>query len=215
MVDTSGFSGHRQGWDFDSLEGADIDDFFDAVEADEMVDAEDHDEALEAWRTDAVDGEEVAAGLTREQLRSAAHELFGRLDEILTQMLRKRRGDANEPIKVPGAMIAGLGCALGLPSFASGSKMAKQLGCTRAGVNIYKVEYAERLGLVSESQARRARSCFFARLRHLRGEQPKNGQEQIHRPMPDKEKPEVRSWLETLTPEEREQARLALKGKTA
>lgn len=214
MIDFTGYGGHRKGWNFDAMEGMGADDFYDAIEDHEEhqeagMDGDDA-EALDAWRADTEEGEEIAAGLTRSQLRDAARELFGRLDEIMARMLSRKRGDTDGPLKVPGAMIAGLGCALGLPSFSSGARWAEKVGCTRASINVYKVEFSEKLELVSSCQARRARSCLFARLRHLRGQRPKNGPEQIHHPAPDREKPEVREWLESLGPAERETALAAL-----
>jgi hypothetical protein len=222
MIDFTGYGGHRSGWNLDAMEGADAEDFLDEVEADEQADGdEDHEQALEAWRQaqNEDSGDELECGLTRHQLRVAAKVLFSGLAEVMQGILCKSRGRGGEGVErrsgalVSGSQIAGLAVALQLPGFERGAKVAKRIGVTRASVSVWSAEFGRKLGVTSEQSARKQRDGVLARARVKAGLKPKVG-EVIHAfTVADRERPETKAWLETLEPEEREQARLALKGR--
>jgi hypothetical protein len=224
MIDISRFGGHGGGRNMDSFEGADAEDFLEALEADEQADGdEDHEAALASWREaqEQDGGDELECGLTRHQLRTAAKVLFSGLAEVMQGILGKARSRGSDGEErrsgalVSGSQIAGLAVALQLPGFEKGSKVARKIGVTRASVSIWSAEFGRKLGVTSEQSARKQRDGVLARARVKAGLKPKVG-EVIHAfTAADRERPETRKWLESLPPDQREQARLALKGKVS
>jgi hypothetical protein len=222
MIDFTGYGGHRSGWNLDAMEGADMDDFFDEVEADEQADGdEDHEQALEAWRQaqNEDSGDELPCGLTRHQLRVAAKVLFSGLAEVMQGILGKARSRGSDGEErrsgalVSGSQIAGLAVALQLPGFEKGSKVARKIGVTRASVSIWSAEFGRKLGVTSEQSARKQRDGVLSMARTKAGLKPKVGPVIHAFTVADRERPETKAWLESLTPDQREQARLALKGR--
>lgn len=225
MIDFSGYGGHRGAWDFERTEGADIEDFLDEVEADELADGdEDHEGAVAAWREAQEEdgGDELECGLTRSQLRTAARVLFGGLSEVFDDILRVSRkrlsqdgtaGSRNGAV-VSAAMVAGIACALSLPRYERSSTVARSLRVTRAGVSLYAAKFGRMLGTTSEQSARKQVGGILSMARVKAGMGPRCEQV-IHRTTAEelREKPETREWLESLAPEEREEARRALRGR--
>ena len=199
-----------------------MDDFFDEVEADEQADGdEDHEQALEAWRQaqNEDSGDELPCGLTRHQLRVAAKVLFSGLAEVMQGILGKARSRGSDGEErrsgalVSGSQIAGLAVALQLPGFEKGSKVARKIGVTRASVSIWSAEFGRKLGVTSEQSARKQRDGVLSMARTKAGLKPKVGPVIHAFTVADRERPETKAWLESLTPDQREQARLALKGR--
>jgi hypothetical protein len=228
MIDFSGFGGHRMGRDVDTYEGGDIEDFYDQVEADEddeyTGDIEDGGEALEAWREAQEEdgGDELECGLTRSQLRTAAKTLFGGLSEIFSDVLkfsRRRKskdgGEEGSGAVVSAAMVAAVAVALELPRYEKGAKVAKYLQVTRAGISIHAARYGRLLGVTSERSARKQVEGVLAMARSKAGLKPRVGPVLHAFTVEDRESPETREWLESLSEEEREEAKRALRGKVA
>jgi len=223
MIDISRFGGHRSGWNLDAMEGADMDDFFDEIEVDEQADGEDHEEALASWREaqDADGGDELPCGLTRSQLRTAARVLFSGLGEIFNDVLKYSHGRTSKDgtgIKngavVSAAMVAAIAVALELPGYQRGAVVAKSIKVTRAGISIHAAKFGRMLGTTSEQSARKQVGGIMARARGKAKLPPSKGGEPIHTfSALDRERPETRKWLESLPPDQRELARLALKGR--
>jgi hypothetical protein len=223
MIDFSRYGGHRGGRDLDTYEGTDGDDFLDEVEADELADGdEDHEAALDHWREAQEEdgGDELECGLTRSQLRVASKVLFGGLAEIITDILQRSKnriskGGAVHGCLVSGSQLAGLAVALQLPGFEKGAAVARRINATRAGVSIWSAEYGRRLGVTSEASAKKQREGVLAMARSKAGLKPKVGPVLHAFTVEDRESPETREWLESLSEEERETARRALRGKVA
>jgi hypothetical protein len=222
MIDTTGFGGHGGGRDMDSFEGADAEDFLEALEADELADGdEDHEAALDHWREqqNADADDELECGLSRAQLRTAAKVLFSGLAEVMQGILGKARSRGSDGEErrsgalVSGSQIAGLAVALQLPGFEKGSKVARKIGVTRASVSIWSAEFGRKLGVTSEQSARKQRDGVLSMARTKAGLKPKVGPVIHAFSAVDRERPETKAWLETLEPEERELARRALKGR--
>ena len=212
----------------DTFEGGGEDDFFDQIEADEddeyTGDIEDGGEALDAWREaqDADGDDELPCGLTRSQLRTAAKTLFGGLSEIFNEVLRYSRrrkskdgGEEGSGAVVSAAMVAAIAVALELPGYEKGARVAKYLQVTRAGISIHAARYGRLLGVTSERSARKQVEGVLAMARSKAGLKPKVGPVLHTFTVEDREKPEVREWLDSLPEEEREEARRALRGKVA
>jgi hypothetical protein len=225
MIETSRF-GHGGGWDFERHEGSDIEDFLDEVEADELADdGEDHEGALDAWRQAQEEdgGDELECGLTRAQLRTAAKVLFGGLSEVFDEVLRVSRkrlsqdgtaGSRNGAV-VSAAMVAGIACALSLPRYERSSTVARSLKVTRAGISLYAAKFGRILGTTSEQSARKQVGGIMAMARVKAGMKPRVGPALHTFTVEDREKPEVREWLESLPEEERVEAKRALRGRVA
>jgi hypothetical protein len=228
MIDFSRYGGHRGGRDLDTFEGGDIEDFYDQVEADEddeyTGDIEDGGEALEAWREQQEDGDdELECGLTRAQLRTAAKVLFSGLSEVCDNILRVSRkrlsqdgtaGSRNGAV-VSAAMVAGIAVALQLPRYEKSANVARSLRVTRAGVSLYAAKFGRMLGTTSEQSARKQVEGVLAMARSKAGLKPRVGPVVHAFTVVDRESPETREWLESLAPDEREEARKALRGKVA
>jgi len=228
MIDFSRYGGHRGGRDLDTYEGGDIEDFYDQIEADEddeyTGDIEDGGEALDHWREqqDEDGGDELPCGLTRSQLRTAAKTLFNGLGEIFNEVLRYSRrrkskdgGEEGSGAVVSAAMVAAIAVALELPGYEKGAKVAKYLQVTRAGISIHAARYGRLLGVTSERSARKQVEGVLAMARSKAGLKPKVGPVVHTFTVEDREKPEVREWLESLAPEERDEAKRALRGRVA
>jgi hypothetical protein len=213
------------GWNFEMTEGSDEEDFLEALEADELADGdEDHEAALASWREaqEQDGGDELPCGLTRHQLRVAARVLFGGLSEVFDDVLKLsqnrpfrdgKAGSKNGAI-VSAAMVSGIAVALSLPGYEKSANVARSLRVTRAGVSLYAAKFGRMLGTTSEQSAKKQMSGIMARARVMAKLPPSKGGEPIHTfTMMDREKPETKAWLESLPPEEREQARRALKGR--
>ena len=214
------------GRDVDTYEGTDGDDFLDEVEADELADGdEDHEGAMAAWREaqDADGGDELECGLTRTQLRTAAKVLFSGLSEVFDDILRVSRkrlsqdgtaGSRNGAV-VSAAMVAGIAVALSLPRYERSANVARSLRVTRAGVSLYAAKFGRILGTTSEQSARKQVGGIMAMARVKAGLKPKVGPVVHAFSVEDREKPEVREWLDTLPEDERETAKRALRGRVA
>jgi hypothetical protein len=210
----------------DTYEGGDIEDFYDQIEADEddeyTGDIEDGGEALDHWREqqDEDGGDELPCGLTRSQLRTAAKTLFNGLGEIFNEVLRYSRrrkskdgGEEGSGAVVSAAMVAAIAVALELPGYEKGAKVAKSLQVTRAGISIHAARYGRLLGTTSEKSARKQTEGVLAMARKKAGLQKRTLEPLRSIDLMDREKPEVREWLDTLPEEEREEARRALRGR--
>jgi hypothetical protein len=226
MIDFSRYGGHRGGRDLDTFQGADGDDFLDEVEADELADGdEDHEAALDHWREQQEEdgGDELECGLSRRQLRVAAKVLFSGLAEVFDDILRVSRkrlsqdgtaGSRNGAV-VSAAMVAGIAVALSLPRYERSANVARSLRVTRAGVSLYAAKFGRMLGTTSEQSARKQVGGIMAMARVKAGLKPKVGPVVHTFTVEDREKPEVREWLDSLPEEEREEAKRALRGKVA
>jgi hypothetical protein len=210
-------------WDFDTLEGEDMDDFMEALEADELSDdAEDHEAALDHWRqAQDEDGDELECGLSRHQLRVASKVLFSGLAEVVQDILcksrsRGERGDGHRNgAFVSASKVAALAVALQLPGFERGAKLARNIGVTRASVSIWSAEYGRRLGVTSEASARKQRDGILSMARQKAGMGPRVAPVIQTHNAEDREPEAVKAWLESLTDDEKAEARKALKGKVA
>lgn len=221
MIETSRF-GHGGGRNLDWLQGDDAEDFMAEIEADELADdGEDHEQALDAWREqqDADGGDELPCGLTRHQLRVAAKVLFHGLAEVFDDVLKgsqKRLSRNGTPGSRNGAvcsaaMVAGIAVALSLPRYEKSSTVARSLRVTRAGVSLYAAKFGRMLGTTSEHSARKQASGILSMARIKAKLPPSKGGVALHtHTVEDREKPEVREWLESLTEEEKAEARRAL-----
>jgi hypothetical protein len=215
------------GWNFEMLEGADEEDFLEALEADELSeDGEDHEQALDAWREqqDADGGDELECGLTRHQLRVAAKVLFHGLAEVFDDVLKgsqKRLSRDGTPGSRNGAvcsaaMVAGIAVALSLPRYEKSADVARSLKVTRAGVSLYAAKFGRMLGTTSEQSAKKQISGIMAKARVKAKLPPSKGGVALHtHTVEDREPEAVKVWLESLPEEERETARRALRGKVA
>jgi hypothetical protein len=225
MIETSRF-GHGGGWDFERHEGSDIEDFLNEVEADELADdGEDHEGALDAWRQAQEEdgGDELECGLTRSQLRTAAKVLFGGLAEVFDDVLKVSRkrlsqdgtAGARNGAVVSASMVAGIACALSLPRYERSSTVARSLRVTRAGISLYCAKFGRMLGTTSEQSARKQVGGILSMARVNAGMKPRVGPALHTFTVEDREKPEVREWLESLPEEERVEAKRALRGRVA
>lgn len=219
MIETNRF-GHGGGRNMDWFLGDDAEDFMDGIEADEMADdgEEDHEQALDAWREqqDADGGDELECGLSRHQLRVAAKVLFHGLAEVIGNILSRAKSRISEDGDVHGCMVsgsqvAGLAVALQLPGFQKGAEVARRLNTTRAGVSFWSAEYGRRMGVTSQQSAKKQRDGILAKARVKAKLPPSKGGVGLHtRTVEDREPEQVKVWLESLTPEERLEARRAL-----
>lgn len=225
MIETSRF-GHGGGRNMDWFQGDDAEDFMAEIEADELADdgEEDHEQALDAWREQQEqDGsDELECGLTRAQLRVAAKVLFHGLGEIFNDVLKYSHGRTSKGgagIKkgavVSAAMVAAVAVALELPGYQRGAVVAKALRVTRAGISIHAARFGRMLGVTSEASARKQRDGILSMARQKAGMGPRVAPVIHVSTVEDREPEQVREWLESLAPEEREQARKALKGRAA
>jgi|GEM_PF-5344247 len=208
-------------WDFDTMEGEDMDDFMEALEADELSDdGEDHEGAVAAWREQQEEdgGDELPCGLSRAQLRTAAKELFHGLSEVFDEILKASQkrpfrdgtsGSKNGAL-VSAAMTAGIAVALQLPGYEKSAAVARSLKVTRAGVSLYAAKFGRMLGTTSDQSAKKQRDGILATARQKAGLKPRLGDVIHAHTVEDREKPEVREWLESLPEEDRQQARRAL-----
>jgi hypothetical protein len=226
MIDFTGYGGHRQGWNFDAMQGDDAEDFMAEIEADELADdGEDHEGAVAAWREQQEqDGDdELECGLSRNQLRTAAKILFHGLAEVFDDVLKGSQkrlsrdgtpGSRNGTV-VSGAMVAGIAVALSLPRYEKSANVARSLKVTRAGVSLYAARFGRLLGVTSEASARKQRDGILSMARQKAGMGPRVGAVIHTHTVEDREPEAVKVWLESLPEQDREQARRALKGRAA
>jgi len=114
---------------------------------------------------------------------------------------------------VSGSKVAALACALQLPGFEWGAKVAREIRVTRASVSIWTAEFGRRLGVTSEASAKMQVGGIMAMARVKAGLKPRLGPVARLYAANDHEKLEVREWLASLPEEERETAKRALKGR--